>query len=687
MKSARKPEFTLIRSSLTPKRERTIGLTGTNLAKQLRFSSTDTSETSETWVTLVYNPPSASASSPQSTPRILSARPVILDEQTESVLQQAGAPRERTLWVTALLDAQGNPTVTEAPKATPPELTELLGRELKHWRFAPARKAGQPIAQALYFPVIIVHKSSISPGILPQTTDSPKPIDIDPSQTYWISFSIGSRSRSFNTLPLYALTAPEIDLSDEQLKSFMKSGRRNFAVTLKATPSGKISGVSSPAKESAEMLALLKKNLRAWHFLMPREKRRSFIPLAIEANILSQPRDTDQPQILVEHPPLYPPELRELAILPSAPSLSLPSFPTISSSNGGSPTSRANDLSANSLDAPHKSTLSHPLHISILRPQRLLRTRGKFSGQTRIRFSVDEQGHVTAAHVIRSDSPLFEAPVIRSVFARIYRPAPGRGTIQLEEDFTFRASQGVEPTNDYMPFTTSPLSDRDAYDSPPTPQFRSPPVFPRNLFDAEIDGHAVADVHVDATGAVTRVDIAEASHPEFGLALQAALETCTFEPAQRNGAAVPAIIRRAEPFTRFAKPPKSNPSPDEARHAESITPITSAFITLAVEGELGPEVSFHKLDAPPQLLTTRPLHFPLTLPASVSEGQATVEFVIDAHGFVRTPRVISASHPAFGYAAIQSVAFWGYTSPVKRHAPVATTLTTTLQFSRPATAP
>jgi TonB family protein len=70
-----------------------------------------------------------------------------------------------------------------------------------------------------------------------------------------------------------------------------------------------------------------------------------------------------------------------------------------------------------------------------------------------------------------------------------------------------------------------------------------------------------------------------------------------------------------------------------------------------------------KLDAVPKALSRRMPVFPLGVPAGTDSGTATVEFLIDKEGKVRLPRIKSASDPAFGHAAVQTVAHWLFEAP------------------------
>jgi outer membrane biosynthesis protein TonB len=47
-----------------------------------------------------------------------------------------------------------------------------------------------------------------------------------------------------------------------------------------------------------------------------------------------------------------------------------------------------------------------------------------------------------------------------------------------------------------------------------------------------------------------------------------------------------------------------------------------------------------------------------------------VEFLVDEHGHARLPRVVDASAPEFGYAAVAAVALWTFEAPTAKGEPV-----------------
>jgi TonB family protein len=74
---------------------------------------------------------------------------------------------------------------------------------------------------------------------------------------------------------------------------------------------------------------------------------------------------------------------------------------------------------------------------------------------------------------------------------------------------------------------------------------------------------------------------------------------------------------------------------------------------------------FSELDQPPaRKVHPEPKLAPDTAKA-LGAGRAVVEVFIDVDGNVLLPRIISATHEEFGYAAAQAVVDWKYEAPKK----------------------
>lgn len=93
-------------------------------------------------------------------------------------------------------------------------------------------------------------------------------------------------------------------------------------------------------------------------------------------------------------------------------------------------------------------------------------------------------------------------------------------------------------------------------------------------------------------------------------------------------------------------------------------------------------VSSKHLDAPLQPVVQATPVFPFSLEGKVSEGNATVEFIVDEQGTVRLPRIVKADAPALGYAAVQASAAWKFAPPRAGGQPAAVRARVPFRFYR-----
>lgn len=101
------------------------------------------------WVSVIFNPASASADLPEATPRLLTVTPVVVSPAMMKKLRE-----NTTAWGTVSLDSSGAPqrVALEAPPSE--KLLPFIETALKHWRFAPARKGGQTVAADIRIPFL-----------------------------------------------------------------------------------------------------------------------------------------------------------------------------------------------------------------------------------------------------------------------------------------------------------------------------------------------------------------------------------------------------------------------------------------------------------------------------------------------------------------------------------------------------
>ncbi|WP_161554670.1 TonB family protein [Ereboglobus luteus] len=288
------------------------------------------------------------------------------------------------------------------------------------------------------------------------------------------------------------------------------------------------------------------------------------------------------------------------------------------------------------------------------------------TGEVTIRFFVDESGDVVDPVIIRSNHSGFEQAAIDAVLKWKFKPGIKDGKAvktRMQIPLVFHLD-GEEGRNAYS-YTTPGPSKKDIskmpegyrYDVAPKPRSVIYPVYPYEQLKNNTKGKASVAVLVDARGKVRKMEISKQSAPEFGLAALAACEYFEFEPATLQGQPTHAIITVSLEFNKGSK-----------------------FITgedrdmLRIEKK-SPEkiIPAGKLDAMPKMIASRQAPFPLAaLRENLTSGEAVVEFYIDSKGMVRLPRIVSNTHPSFGYIAVQTIANWRFEPPVQGGKPVIT---------------
>lgn len=295
-------------------------------------------------------------------------------------------------------------------------------------------------------------------------------------------------------------------------------------------------------------------------------------------------------------------------------------------------------------------------------------------GEVMVDFLVDIEGRVRNAYVARSLNPSFDDPAIEAVRqwrfepARIGdRPVPMRMQVPIifTLDDTYDGGQG--PLTQLKKPDMSKVPEAFRFDTAPKPTGTVRPVFPYALLKARKTGKAAVAYIVDERGRVVRTEVREATAPEFGRALQAAIECFTFQPALRGGKPTAA-------FQGFSQEFGEDPG---------LALVSDDDRSLLRREEKRPESIFmgQDLDAPPVARSRRPPRFPLSVPDSVTKGSAIIEFIIDEEGRARLPRVISSTDEAFGYAAVQAVAAWRYEPPTRGGRVVAVRVRMPFEFS------
>ena len=77
------------------------------------------------------------------------------------------------------------------------------------------------------------------------------------------------------------------------------------------------------------------------------------------------------------------------------------------------------------------------------------------------------------------------------------------------------------------------------------PQFlhQAPLRYPRSAQRRNLEGKAVVEAYLDMQGKLLRARVLQADHEDFADAALASVQSSSFKPAQREGKAIPCVVR------------------------------------------------------------------------------------------------------------------------------------------------
>jgi protein TonB len=244
-------------------------------------------------------------------------------------------------------------------------------------------------------------------------------------------------------------------------------------------------------------------------------------------------------------------------------------------------------------------------------------------------------------------------------------PKPSEGSAPAG-DVNIPVQRVPAPAERKPPTDGRKLTFEEAMYVPPKFRSRVRPVYPFELLRAGVTGRARVACLIDGNGDVVRTDVIEASRPEFGAALAAAVEASKFATATNEGEPISTILGFSHTFS-----PEDKTAPDlrqevamlerESRRPRSITKAAQLDTLPRPSERVSPVY-------PPALLAQR------------QSGETVVEFLLDEQGVPRVPRVVATTQPGFGYAAVQAIVRWRFEPAVARGAPTAVRVIVPFRF-------
>ena len=297
-------------------------------------------------------------------------------------------------------------------------------------------------------------------------------------------------------------------------------------------------------------------------------------------------------------------------------------------------------------------------------------TERKIQGAVTFACTVSAEGRAVAPRITGATNVEFVLPGLEALKHWEFTPAR-QGDLPVKAMVEAKVTFDAIATNREEILAVNGLTAPDGSMPPlaPEPYIVTDPVWPYDLLMAGKGGSAVAEFTVYANGSVAAVKVREASSPEFGRALAAALETWGFNPALDNGRAVTVpMLKRAEFKAVIAG-------------KESATDPVERVIAARRANLIGPAKNLDEKLTP---IYRAPPAYPATFAESDQPaGAAEIEFVIDRDGRARLPRIVSASREEFGWAAATAVSQWVFKVPTRGGEPVDVLVKIPFEFAAP----
>lgn len=267
-------------------------------------------------------------------------------------------------------------------------------------------------------------------------------------------------------------------------------------------------------------------------------------------------------------------------------------------------------------------------------------------------------GSVEEVHVERSNNPFFDRPAIDAVMKWRFSPAlkndaPVKTRIRQKITFSLSGMEGASLWSIEKPRDPTKLPEQYRWEIPPEPVSTLMAAYPFEALQAGKQGRVTVSFLVDPEGQVVATRVMKTTDAALGEAIVAMIDGWRFKPARKaDGTPCYALITLTRQFLADGR--GDVPVSDKAQW------ILSRLAKKKLEC---PKPS--ELDAPLKPISTRPPVYPSALRKAGSDGEARIEFYVDERGDAQLPRVVSATAPEFGYAAVQAVATWRFAAPKK----------------------
>jgi len=280
----------------------------------------------------------------------------------------------------------------------------------------------------------------------------------------------------------------------------------------------------------------------------------------------------------------------------------------------------------------------------------------RLQGGVRFACLVTTEGRPTNVRIVGASHVEFVLPALRSLEKWEFTPGmQGDLAVPAEIEGLVTFEDIVKSAEETLAANGLAAPDGSVPSVHVMPSYVVDPVWPLDALLAGESGAATVEFTVAETGLVRDVRVTEATKPAFGAALAEAIRSWGFERPLDKGRGTTVSLKQHYEF----KAPVA-----DAAESDPLVRV----LGLMRRGEISSAKGLDGKLAP--LYRVRP-EYPEALRGQGSPaGRAEIDFVIDREGRVRLPRMVSATHEEFGWAAATAVSQWVFTIPRRGGEPV-----------------
>jgi TonB family protein len=292
----------------------------------------------------------------------------------------------------------------------------------------------------------------------------------------------------------------------------------------------------------------------------------------------------------------------------------------------------------------------------------------------RVDFScwLDATGRVSAPKILGASHADFVLPALVSLAKWEFTPSK-QGDLAVATELVGEVSFDTIASNRAEVLAANGITAPDGTvpEVRPQPSLVADAAWPYAPLVRGEGGEAVVEFTVGMSGSVSEVKVRSASSPDFGRAAEAAMEGWRFQRAINDGRRGPVVLVKK---FEFAAVPAAAANPE-------IQDEWTALVNRARAGSIGAPQGLDEKLTP--ILRVPPVYPAALKAAGGPKGEAEIEFVIARDGRARLPKIVSASHEEFGWAAATAVAQWVFKAPQREGRPVDVRVSIPISFASP----